>query len=152
VSFTNAEGRQEILDRLADAITPLSTAIASLGVAYERLDEQRSDTLEEQLFRPVQLAYGRARRTHGEFADRYGLERASFTEGSSGPERQDAIALIQRAVEAVQTADQTIAELQDSMLPVEVGDQELRAGLSETRSLIDPVPALAHRFVRTVGR
>ena len=60
--------------------------------------------------------------------------------------------MIERAAEAVEGADGAIAGLQDSMLPVEVGDQELRAGLSEARALIDRVPALAHRFVRTVGR
>lgn len=152
MSFTAAEGRQEILDRLAGAIALLATAVATLSVAYERLDEQRSDALEEQLFRPVQLAFGRARRTYNEFADRTGMQRIAVAEGSAGPEHQNAIALIERAAESVEAADTTIAELQDSMLPVEVGDQELRAGLSETRSLIDQVPALSHRFVRTVGR
>jgi hypothetical protein len=152
MSFTVAEGRQEILDQLAGGIEMLATAVATLTVAYERLDEQRSDALEEELFRPVQLAYGRARRTYNEFADRSGLARASIGEGSAGPEHQGAIGLIERAAEVVEGADAAIAELQDSMLPVEVGDQELRAGLSETRSLVAQVPALAHRFVRTVGR
>jgi hypothetical protein len=152
VSFTVAEGRQEILDQLAGAIALLATAVAALTGAYERLDEQRSDALEEELFRPAQLAYGRARRTYNEFADRSGLERTTFPEGSAGPEHQNAIAMIGRATEAAQRADHAIAELQDSMLPVEVGDQELRAGLSETRSLIDPVPSRAQQFVRTVGR
>jgi hypothetical protein len=152
VSFTVAEGRQEILDQLSAAIEMLGSAVAALSGAYERLDEQRADALEGELFRPVQLAYGRARRTHNEFAERSGLPRASFAEASPGPEHQDAIAMIERAAEAVEGADGAIADLQDSMLPVEVGDQELRAGLSETRSLIDQVPALAYRFVRTVGR
>jgi hypothetical protein len=152
VSFTVAEGRQEILDQLSAGIEMLASAVAALTGAYERLDEQRADALEAELFRPVQLAYGRARRTHNEFAERSGLARASFEERSPGPERQDAIEMIERAAEAVEGADGAIADLQDSMLPVEVGDQELRAGLSETRSLIDQVPALAHRFVRTVGR
>jgi hypothetical protein len=152
MSFTVAEGRQEILDRLASAITLLATAVATLSVAYERLDEQSSDALEEQLFRPVQLAFGRAQRTYNEFADRSGLKRLDAAGGSAGPERQHATKLIERAAESVRTADTTIADLQDSMLPVEVGDQELRAGLSETRSLVDHVPALAQQFVRTVGR
>ncbi|HTX45080.1 MAG TPA: hypothetical protein VMD48_02330 [Solirubrobacteraceae bacterium] len=152
MSFTVAEGRQEILDRLAAAIALLATAVATLSVAYERLDEQSSDALEEQLFRPVQLAFGRAQRTYNEFADRSGLERVDAAGGAAGPERQHATELIERAAESVRTADTTIADLQDSMLPVEVGDQELRAGLSETRSLVDHVPALAQQFVRTVGR
>jgi hypothetical protein len=152
VSFTVAEGRQEILAQLAGAIDLLATAVAALTGAYERLDEQRSDALEDELFRPVQLAYGRARRTYNDFADRSGLERTTFADGSPGPEHQNAIAMIRRAAEAVQSADSAVADLQDSMLPVEVGDQELRAGLSETRSLIDQVPGRAQQFVRTVGR
>jgi hypothetical protein len=149
VSFTAAEGRQEILDQLAGAISSLSTSIAYLGAAYERLDDQRAEQLDDELFGPVQRAYGRAMRTHSEFADRSGLPRATFDPGSYGPESQTATALIGRAVRAADTA---IADLQDSLLPIEVGDQELRAGLTGTRALLDPVPGLAARFVRTVGR
>ena len=152
MSYTAAEGRQEILDELASAIDQLAISIAALGAAYERLDEQRSDELEEQLFRPVQLAYGRAKRTHSEFAARYGLRSATFTDASPGAESQDARALLDRAATAARQADDDIAALQDSMLPVEVGDPELRAGLSEVRALIDPVPARAHRIIGTVGR
>ena len=45
-----------------------------------------------------------------------------------------------------------LAELQDSMMPVEVGDRELRAGLSETRESIAELPARARRLMRTQGR
>ena len=54
--------------RSADAIDDLARALAALGVAYEQLDEHHADELEEMLFGPVQSAYGRARRTHTEFA------------------------------------------------------------------------------------
>jgi hypothetical protein len=152
VSFTAAEGRQQILDDLAAGTDRLAVALASLGAAYEKLDEQRADELEERLFRPVQLAYGRAKRTHSEFADRSGLPRREFADASAGPESQDARDLLERAATAVREADTAIAALQDSLLPIEVGDQELRAGLSETRSLVDLVPAQAERFSRLVGR
>jgi hypothetical protein len=152
MSYTAAEGRQQILDDFASAIDQLGVALASLGAAYERLDAQRSDELEEQLFRPVQLAYGRAKRTHSEFAARYGLRAGAFNDASAGAESQDARALLDRAGTAARQADDEIAALQDSMLPVEVGDPELRAGLSEVRSLIDAVPARSARFIRTVGR
>jgi hypothetical protein len=49
-------------------------------------------------------------------------------------------------------ADQMIAELQDSMLPIEVGDPELRAGLSQTREALGAVPVRARELVRTLGR
>jgi hypothetical protein len=45
-----------------------------------------------------------------------------------------------------------LGELQDSMLPIEVGDVELRAGLSEVRELIGSVRARAREMVRTLGR
>jgi regulator of protease activity HflC (stomatin/prohibitin superfamily) len=59
---------------------------------------------------------------------------------------------VERAVEAIERADQILAELQDSMMPVEVGDRELRDGLSETRGAIAELPARARRLMRTQGR
>jgi hypothetical protein len=38
------------------------------------------------------------------------------------------------------------------MLPVEVGDAELRAGLEQVRALIGDVGARAHELMRTFGR
>jgi hypothetical protein len=38
------------------------------------------------------------------------------------------------------------------MLPIEAGDAELRAGLAETRELVDGVPAPARAFLSTLGR
>jgi hypothetical protein len=38
------------------------------------------------------------------------------------------------------------------MMPVEVGDAELRAGLSEVRRLISGLPARARQFVSVLGR
>ncbi len=152
MTYTEAEARQDLLDELAGAVEKIALALAALGAAYERLDEHNSDELEEQLFRPVQLAYGRARRTHSGFAERYGLPGRTFAEASPGLESQDARALLDRAGEAAREADEAIAELQDSMLPVEVGDPELRAGLAEVRTLLAPLPARAHALVRLVGR
>ena len=45
-----------------------------------------------------------------------------------------------------------LATLQDSMLPVEVGDPELRAGLSAVRESIGPLPGRARELLRTLGR
>jgi hypothetical protein len=152
MSYTNAEARQELLDQLGHATDVIALAVACLGAAYEALDEQTADELERSLFAPVQLAYGRAQRTHGEFADRYGLPRRTFQPRSAGVESQGPRDLIQKAVDATGEADHAIAELQDSMLPVEVGDRELRAGLTEVRELINGIPARARALLRTVGR
>ena len=92
--------------------------------------------LEQDLFRPVQGAYGRARRTHAEFAARHAMPSGVFEQAGQVHPSQSTQSLIDQAVEASERADQLIAELQDSLLPIEVGDPELRAGLMETRELI----------------
>jgi hypothetical protein len=60
--------------------------------------------------------------------------------------------LLDDAVDAVARADGELTELQDSMMPVEVGDPELRANLAEVRELIGDVRARARTFMRTFGR
>jgi hypothetical protein len=134
------------------AIAQIAVALTALGEAYEELDELTADALEEQLFRPVQAAYGRAKRTQSEFAGRSGLPVKSLASGGPGSPSQSPQTLIDRAVLAAGEADQTIAELQDSMLPVEVGDPELRAGLSQVRESLSLLPNRARELVRTVGR
>jgi hypothetical protein len=84
MAYTTSEARQELLDTLAAAADDLGFASACLAEAYEQLDEYNGDRLEDQAFRPVQMAYGRAKRTHTEFAGRYGLEPASFEQQAAG--------------------------------------------------------------------
>jgi len=78
MAYTTADARQQLLDGLARAIDEIASALASLGEAYEQLDEQKADELEQELFRPVQMAYGRAKRSHAEFARRHGLPARPF--------------------------------------------------------------------------
>jgi hypothetical protein len=59
---------------------------------------------------------------------------------------------VDNAVASAADADAVLADLQDSMMPVEVGDPELRAGLAEVRELLGGVHARAREFVRTLGR
>jgi hypothetical protein len=152
MAFTTAEARQDLLETMAEAIDALGLASASLAEAYEQLDEQSGDRLEEECFRPVQRALGRAKRTYTEFAERTGCEAASFEAPSPGLASQGAAALIGQAVEAAAEADRLLAELQDSMLPVEAGDPELRAGLVSIREPLDGLPARARGFLRGLGR
>jgi hypothetical protein len=152
MAFTTGEGRQELLDTSAQAADEIGLASACLAEAYELLDEQSGDRLEEACFRPVQLAYGRAKRTHTEFARRHGLRAATFEQQPAGLASQGAAAFVARAVEAVETADRTLAGLQDTMLPVEAGDEELRAGLKATREPLSALPASAREFLRGLGR
>jgi hypothetical protein len=152
MSYSAGEARTKILADVAEATDQLSLALASLGEAYEELDEQTGDALEEQLFRPMQSAYGRLRRTHSSFAERSGLPGREFAASSGGMHSADPRVYVDRAVEAIEVADQILADLQDSMLPVEVGDRELREGLSEVRETISELPTRARRLMRTQGR
>jgi hypothetical protein len=147
-----AEGRQQLLDDLAEAIETLAIALAALGDAYEQLDERTADALEEQLFRPLQLAYGRAQRAHGAFAGRVGLDARTFSPAPSNPPSERAGELVDDAAERILDADEIVSELQDSLLPVEVGDQEIRAELSGLREALDPLPRRARELTRVLGR
>jgi hypothetical protein len=152
MAYATAEARQDLLDTIAEATDEIAVALAALGSAYEQLDEQSGDRLEAALFRPVQLAYGRARATHSGFAQRSGLPAREFEPAVPGHPSQGVKGFVVAAAEALRAADATLAELQDSMLPVEVGDAELRAALAGVRELIAELPAQARRFVSTFGR
>jgi hypothetical protein len=152
MAYSTGDARQQLLDTLAQATEELASALASLSEAYELLDENTAEKLEQDIFRPVQSAYGRARRTHAEFAERHGLAPRAFEPAVPGAPSQGVRGFLDSAVQAVATADATLATLQDSMLPVEVGDAQLRAGLSQVRTLIGDVGASAHELARTLGR
>ena len=152
MTYIAGEARQELLDTLAEAIDALAASLAALGAAYEQLGTVPADRLEEELFRPVQAAYGRAKRTHVGFAQRQGLPERTFAPANPGLPSTGVRGFIDSAVESAADADAVLAELQDSMMPVEVGDAELRAGLAEVRELLVVVSARAREFVRTLGR
>jgi hypothetical protein len=152
VSYIAGEARQEMLDTLGDAIDEIAVALAALGEAYEQLGTVPAERLEEELFRPVQAAYGRAKRTHTGFAQRQGLPTRTFDPATPGLPSTGVRGFIDSAVDSAAEADAVLSELQDSMMPVEVGDPELRAGLAEVRELLGDVRARAREFVRTLGR
>ena len=79
--YNTEDARRQLLDDIASATDELGVALAALTEAYDHLDDRMADRMEEELFRPVQVAYGRARRTHTSFAGRHGLprERSSRT-------------------------------------------------------------------------
>jgi hypothetical protein len=152
MSYTTQEGRDRIVTDLSEATGQIELALSYLTDAYELVDEGIADRLESELFAPVQAAFARARRTRSEFSRRYGLDQGGHEAAHAAPRPHHARGLIEGAAEAIEQADHWIAELQDSMLPVEVGDTELRAGLSETREVMAPMPAHARELVRTLGR
>jgi hypothetical protein len=152
MTYTTAEAREQLLDAIAGAIERLSAALSALSEAYEQADERTGERLEEALFGPTQAAYGRAKRTHAGFAERHEVSARSFAEAPPAPPAHGVKGLISDALAAIADADRTLAALQDSMMPVEVGDAELRAGLEQVRSLIGPLNARATELVRTFGR
>jgi hypothetical protein len=152
MAYTSESARAQLLDQLASAVEQLGVALGALGEAYEEVDERTAQELEKNLFRPVQAAYGRARRTHSSFAQRHHLSPRSFAPPPPGAHSADPRVHLERAIAAIEQADQIVADMQDSMLPVEVGDRELRDGLTETRELIGAAPAAGRQLLRTIGR
>jgi hypothetical protein len=152
MAYVTAEARQDLLDALAAATDDIGIALGALGDAYEQLDDTTAEQLEDRLFGPVQAAYGRAKRTHTEFADRHGLPRYAFASPRTGAPSRGVKGFLDQAVDAVARADRALGELQDSMLPVEVGDAELRAGMSEVRRHLDHFSGHARQFVSRLGR
>ena len=152
MTYAAADARQQILDVLAAVADDIARALADLGEAYEMLDERAADQLETEIWRPVQSAYGRVQRTYAEFATRYDLPSHEFAAQKPGAPSTGARGFVERAVSAASAADGALAVLQDSMLPVEVGDAELRAGIMEVRGLLGGVRGRARDLVRVLGR
>jgi hypothetical protein len=152
MAYTSAEARQELVDALAEAIEHIGFALADLGAAYEQLDEHNADRLEAELFGPVQRAYGRAKSTYAQFASRHGMPSRTFATPSPGIPSIGAKGFIDSAVNAAAEADSALSALQDSSLPTEVGDLELRAALADVRELLGGVRQRARELERTLGR
>ena len=152
MTYLAAEARQRLLDEIADAIDELGRALSALGAAYELLDERSADRLEDELFGPVQKAYGRAKRTHADFAVRHGCRGARSRSRRRAPPRATRGSSSSARSRPSRRPRRLFVELQDSMMPVQVGDPELRAGLADVRGLIDTALAAAPQFLRTLGR
>jgi hypothetical protein len=152
MAYSTREAQLELLEDVARSAETIGYALTALGLAYEQLDEAAGDRLEEHLFRPLQVAYGRAQRTYTGFAERRGLPVRALDPAPEAGVGHGAREAIDRAVEALEDADDGIAKLQDSMRPVDVGDAELRAGLADVREHLGPLPAAAREVVRVLGR
>ncbi len=100
----------------------------------------------------MQRAYGRAKVTYAQFAERNGMGTRTFEQASAGIPSTGAKGFIDSAVDAAAEADSALAALQDSLLPAEVGDAELRAGITDVRELLGGVRQRACKLERTLGR
>ena len=101
---------------------------------------------------PVQAAYGRAKATHSEFAGRHGMPGRRSSSSRPASRRGARPASSTRRWRPSAEADRALAELQDSMLPVEAGDPELRSGLAAVRERVRGLPGTARELLRTLGR
>lgn len=152
MSHTDADARQGLVDDLAEATDDLGRALAALGAAYEQLDDQQADRLEEELFRPVQRAYGRAQRAQAEFATRFGLNVRRFEMPDPGVPSTGVKGFVDDALAALELAEARLVALQESPMAIQVGDVELRAGVSEVRRMIDGVAREGRALVSRFGR
>jgi hypothetical protein len=151
VSYATTEARKELLAEVAEAIEEMSRSIAALGEAYDAVDEAMADRIEAELFKPLQGAYASATRTYAAFAARHDLPQRKFTPASP-PAPHGVRDLVEQAADEAAHAEQILADLQDSMAPVEVGDPELRAGLADVRRRLGELPAQATRLISVLGR
>ncbi len=151
--YASADAREDMLVSIATAVEQIAGALGALGDAYDQLDERSAERMESELFRPAQRAYGRAQRTYAGFAQRHSLLPRDFAPAAGGgAPSAGARGFLDRAGEALAAADYTLAELQDSLMPVEVGDADLREGLREVRELVAPLPARVRELERVLGR
>lgn len=151
MSYTNDSGRRQIVEDASAAVPAIAGAIAMLTEVYEQLDEPTADRLEATVFKPLQSGYGLLRRTLTDFAVRYGMRPPAFA-ASNAALPTDPRTALERVADAAIDADAIIADLQDTLLPVEVGDAELRAGLSGVRTAIARVPGSCSDLIRVFGR
>jgi len=152
VSYTSAEGRRQIVDALVAAAHDADGALADLSEAYELLDELTAERLERDLFRPLQQAAGLVRRTLEQFALRHDLATPARAAAAASAHGRNPNAWVEAAAAAAARADLRLGALQDTMLPVEVGDPELRSGIERVRVLLGGISPRARELTRTVGR
>jgi hypothetical protein len=152
VTYTELEGREGLLDGMERATELIGASLEALTAAYDLVDDQTADRLEENLFAPVQQAYGRSKRTLAGFASRHGLPSRTLNPPEEPPSSAAARELIQSAGRFAFEADQALAGVQDERSFVEVGDKELRSDLAAVRAAIAVVPQQAALMLRTLGR
>jgi len=152
VAYTNLEGREGLLEALAESTELIGAALEYLGAAHERLDDQSAERLEEQLFGSVQRAYAGARKAYAAFASRHSLATRDFDPPAVPPGSLKAADLIEMAANEAEGADEMLSGLQDDQRLIEVGDVELRSGVADVRKAIGGVPDRAREMLRMLGR
>jgi hypothetical protein len=152
MAYTNLEGREGLLEALAESAELVGAALEYLGAAHERLDDMAAERLEEELFGSTQRAYAGARKAYAGFASRHGLSTRDFDQPAVPPGSLKGAELIEMAANEAEGADEMLAGLQDDQRLVEVGDVELRTGVAEVRQAIGAVPGQAREMLRTLGR
>jgi hypothetical protein len=149
---SNLHAREELLESLRAPIDHLGRALALLGEAYDHLDEQQAEALESSLFKPLQRGYGRAKRAVRDFAARHDQPAPGLAEQSAPLPATGVKALVEAAVAEVEEAEGAIVTLQDSLVLLDLGDQELRGQLAEVRQALEEARNGSRVFLKTLGR
>jgi hypothetical protein len=152
VAYTNLEGREGLLEALAESTEQIGASLEFLSAAHGRLDDQSAERLEERLFGAAQRAYATARKAYSGFAARHGLTTRGFDQPSEPPASLKSAELIEKAAAEAEGADEMLSGLQDDQALIEVGDVELRSGVADVRQAIGVVPGRAREMLRTLGR
>jgi len=152
MSAVDSEAREQLLGAVGQAADQLAEALALLTEAFEQLDDQQAERLEEALFRPVQRAYGRAKRAYGAYAERHEMPAPALAAAPAPVPSIGVKGLVQSAVETVGQVEGELIMLQDSLMLIELGDTDLRAGLAEVRQALASVSEDSRAFLRTFGR
>ena len=126
--------------------------MTSLGDAYEWLDEQTADRMEDEIFRPAQAAYGRAQRTHAAFSERHELTRSHFDEAGHTGHPGDARGAIERAAASLTEADAILATFRIRCCRSTSAIRSCAPGSRAVRELIAPLPHQARQLLRMLGR
>ena len=102
----------------------------------------RTDAAERvAFFRDVLEPFARSIRGGVTFVRMVDGENRPVEQQPAGVSPTGATGFIHQAVESISEADRTLTGLQDSMLPVEVGDAALRSGLVEVRDRYGDFPS-----------
>ena len=114
---TTTEAQRDLLDAVASATDHLGRALASLGAAFEQLDENQGLRWRRSSSARFSWRTDAPRRTHARFAEAHGLPARKFVAPSPGLASIGARTFIDNAAVEVGQAENTLTTLQDSMLP-----------------------------------
>ena len=152
MAYTNAQAREQLLAELAAAADEVGLALACLGEATSSSTRPPPSASRTSCSARSRRPTGRRSAPTPNSPAGTGLPEHEFEAARPQVREHDASAIMERAAAAVSRADLALATLQDSMLPVDVGDPPLRAGLEQVRMALADTSRRTREITRTLGR